>query len=212
MSRGSDFWSRRKARVRAEEDAEARARAAAELAETRAELEEKSDADVLAELELPDPDSLEPGDDFSGFMAKAVPERIRRRALRRLWLSNPTLANLDSLVDYGEDYTGSGVAEVVRTAYQVGKGMKAHVEELARQAEAEAEAEAAAADPASGTTETGTPDEPGESHADDAAVAAAAPETETGPDAQPAQTAWAGTDEDAPAPALPRRMRFSFAS
>ncbi len=212
MSRGSDFWSRRKARVRAEEDAEARARAAAELAETRAELEEKTDADVLAELELPDPDSLEPGDDFSGFMAKAVPERIRRRALRRLWLSNPTLANLDSLVDYGEDYTGSGVAEVVRTAYQVGKGMKAHVEELARQAEAEAEAEAAAADPAPGTTETDAPDEPGESHADDAAVAAAAPETETGPDAHPAQTAWAGTDEDAPAPALPRRMKFSFAS
>jgi len=212
MSRGSDFWSRRKARVRAEEDAEARARAAAELAETRAELEEKTDADVLAELELPDPDSLEPGDDFSGFMAKAVPERIRRRALRRLWLSNPTLANLDSLVDYGEDYTGSGVAEVVRTAYQVGKGMKAHVEELARQAEAEAGAEAAAADPAPGTTETDAPDEPGESHADDAAVAAAAPETETGPDAHPAQTAWAGTDEDAPAPALPRRMKFSFAS
>lgn len=210
MSRGSDFWSRRKARVRAEEDAEARARAAAELAETRAELEEKTDADVLAELELPDPDSLKPGDDFSGFMAKAVPERIRRRALRRLWLSNPTLANLDSLVDYGEDYTGSGVAEVVRTAYQVGKGMKAHVEELARQAEAEAEA--AAADPAPGTTETDAPDEPGESHADDAAVAAAAPETETGPDAHPAQTAWAGTDEDAPAPALPRRMKFSFAS
>ena len=71
-------------------------------------------------------------------MAKAVPDRIRRRALRRLWLSNPALANLDGLLDYGEDFTDSAtVVENIQTAYQVGKGMLKHVEELARQAEAE---------------------------------------------------------------------------
>lgn len=35
-----------------------------------------------SEAYLPDPDTLVQGDDFSVFMAKAVPDRIRRRALR----------------------------------------------------------------------------------------------------------------------------------
>ena len=97
---------------------------------------------------LPDPDTLQPGDDFRAFMAKAVPDRLRRRALRRLWQSNPALANLDGLVDYGEDFTDSAtVIENMQTAYQVGKGMTAHVEEMARQAEAEAQAAADAEDP-----------------------------------------------------------------
>lgn len=108
-----------------------------EVAERDAEVEEKTDEEVLEELGLPDPDALQPGDDFSAFMAKAVPDRIRRRALRRLWLSNPALANLDGLLDYGEDFTDSAtVVENLQTAYQVGKGMLKHVEELARQAEA----------------------------------------------------------------------------
>jgi len=108
-----------------------------EVAERDAEVEEKTDEEVLEELGLPDPDALQPGDDFSAFMAKAVPDRIRRRALRRLWLSNPALANLDGLLDYGEDFTDSAtVVENLQTAYQVGKGMLKHVEELAQQAEA----------------------------------------------------------------------------
>ena len=37
------------------------------------------------------------GDDFSGFMARNVPDHLRRRALRKLWVSNPVLANLDGL-------------------------------------------------------------------------------------------------------------------
>lgn len=144
MSAGSDFWARRKARVAAEDAADAEAREAAKLAEAKASLEEKSDAEVLEELELPDPDSLQRGDDFSAFMAKNVPDHIRRWALRKLWRTNPALANLDGLLDYGEDFTDKAcVIENMKTAYQVGKGMMAHVEELARQAEAKAEAEAA---------------------------------------------------------------------
>ena len=50
------------------------------------------------------------------------------------------LANVDGLVDYGEDYTDAAcVIEGLQTAYQVGKGMLAHVEEMARQAEAQDE-------------------------------------------------------------------------
>ncbi|MCR9146622.1 MAG: DUF3306 domain-containing protein [Rhodobacteraceae bacterium] len=134
MSRSADFWSRRKAQVEAEERAEAEAQEAAHLAARDEALQEKTDEEILEDLGLPDPDTLEQGADFKAFMAKAVPERIRRRALRRLWLSNPALANLDGLLDYGEDFTNKAtVIENMQTAYQVGKGMTAHVEELARQ-------------------------------------------------------------------------------
>src|SRR6056297_4169178 len=152
MSRPADFWARRKAKVAEEQLAEARAAEAAEQAAREAELAEKSDEEILEDLGLPDPDTLEEGADFKAFMAKAVPDRIRRRALRRLWISNPALANLDGLLDYGEDFTDSAkVLENMQTAYQVGKGMMAHVEELARQAEEKSAAESDAANMAEPT-------------------------------------------------------------
>ncbi|MGK7653980.1 DUF3306 domain-containing protein [Roseovarius sp. B08] len=166
MSAREDFWSRRKARVAAEDAAEVKAREEAKRAEVRASLEEKSDAEVLELLGLPDPDTMNRGDDFSAFMAEAVPDRIRRWALRRLWGTNPALANLDGLVDYGEDFTDSTrVIENMQTAYQVGKGMLTHVQKLAREAEAltamaerdaegEAEDEVGAPEPEVETEET----------------------------------------------------------
>lgn len=132
MTQSRDFWSRRKAAVQAEAEAEVIAVEEQAVAARQAELQEKSDAEILAEFDLPDPDTLQPGDDVSGFMAKAVPDRLRRRALRQLWRLNPVLANVDGLVDYGEDYTDAAcVIENLQTAYQVGKGMLAHVEALA---------------------------------------------------------------------------------
>ncbi|MFV1528657.1 MULTISPECIES: DUF3306 domain-containing protein [unclassified Phaeobacter] len=154
MSR-DDFWSRRRARVAAEQEAEAAEVAAAARQAAEEALEEKSDAEILQELNLPDPDEMQQGDDFSVFLKETIPARIRTRALRRLWTSNPILANVDGLLDYGEDFTDSAmVIENLQTAYQVGKGMTAHVEELARQAEeaaattadTEQEAEALAAE------------------------------------------------------------------
>ncbi|MCR9110664.1 DUF3306 domain-containing protein [Marivita sp. XM-24bin2] len=134
MSRGSDFWSRRKARVEAEEVEEARKAEAAEIEAKQKQLEEKSDADILEELGLPDPDSLEPGQDIAGFMNKAVPERLRRRAMRQLWRLNPVLANLDGLNDYDDDFTNAVTdAPGVKTAYQVGKGLLRHVQALEAQ-------------------------------------------------------------------------------
>ena len=136
MSGEQDFWARRKAKVQAETQAEQTAIEQKILVEQHAAIEEKTDAELLEELELPDPDTLKMGDDFSVFMSKAVPDRIRRRALRTLWRSNPVLANVDMLVDYGEDFTDSAmVVENMQTAYQVGKGMLKHVQEMARQAE-----------------------------------------------------------------------------
>jgi len=136
LSGEQDFWARRKAKVEAETLAEQAAVEQLVLAEQHAVLEEKTDAELLEELDLPDPDTLVMGDDFSVFMSKAVPDRIRRRALRILWRSNPVLANVDMLVDYGEDFTDAAMAvENIQTAYQVGKGMLKHVQEMARQAE-----------------------------------------------------------------------------
>ncbi len=96
-----------------------------EAAEPEApEVDERSDEEILVELGLPDPDGLTLGDDVTGFMSKAVPDRLRRRALRQLWRTNPVLANVDGLVEYGEDYTDSAmVVENLQTLYQVGKGM-----------------------------------------------------------------------------------------
>jgi hypothetical protein len=144
MKGESDFWSRRRAGVAAEERAEDIRLEAETTAEVEKAQEDKTDAELLEELDLPDPDTMEPGDDFSAFMRNAVPERLRRRALRKLWLSNPLLANVDGLIDYGEDFTDSAqVIENLSTTYQVGKGMLTHVLEMERQAE-EAEKKAAA--------------------------------------------------------------------
>ena len=105
-----------------------------------------SDEELLEKYDLPDPDAMQAGDDFSLFMKKAVPEKLRRRALRRLWLSNPVLANLDEMVDYGEDFTDAAtVVENMSTIYQVGKGsawkFKAEQERLAALAAEESDEE-----------------------------------------------------------------------
>jgi hypothetical protein len=126
-------WAMRKRAVAQQEKAEheqadIEAEAQVALADperigTAAEPEEETDEQILERLGLPDPDAMEKGDDFSAFMTSTVPARIRNRALRRLWISNPVLANLDELVDYGEDFTDAAtVIENLQTAYQVGRG------------------------------------------------------------------------------------------
>ncbi len=138
MTGEKDFWSRRKAKVREAEEQELIAREAENETSQLAELEEKTDQEILTELELPDPDELQRGDDFTAFMRSTVPERLRRRALRRLWQSNPVLANVDGLIDYGDDFTDKAtVIENLQTTYQVGKGMLKHVMEMAEKAKRE---------------------------------------------------------------------------
>ncbi|MEO0943608.1 MAG: DUF3306 domain-containing protein [Pseudomonadota bacterium] len=188
-----DFWSRRRAAVEAEQRKDEKAKENAFLAERHAALEETTDEEILAQLDLPDPDDLTEGDDFTVFMAKAVPDRIRRRALRTLWKSNPVLANVDHLVEYGEDYTdGATVVENLQTAYQVGKGMMEHVEEMAQQA-AEAEDQPVGEGPVE--------DEETEEVDRDALLANAAP-------AEPVTSTEALIDDDSQVVAVPRRMKF----
>lgn len=94
-------------------------------------LDDRTDSEVLEALGLPDPETLKSGDDFTAFMAKAVPARLRNRALRKLWVSDPVFANLDMLIDYGDDFTDAAtVIENLQTAYQVGKGFVDRVADL----------------------------------------------------------------------------------
>ena len=168
----------------------------------------KSDEEILQELGLPDPDKLTDGDDFKRFMTSAVPTRLRNRALRRLWLTNPVLANLDELVDYGEDYTDAAtVVENLQTAYQVGKGwLKDKIEDD--------EVEEIPDAPEAATAYHGE-DQPGEARAQDEVApdpepdAVPAPHGEDSPEGLDEPAAMAAAPGPEPIPA-PRRMRFRF--
>ncbi len=125
-----DFLSRWSRRKRAVAEEEPRPEAVEEpTPEQEPETQEEEDA-LLAELDLPVPETLKPGDDFSAFMADGVPQFLRKRALRVLWRSNPVLANLDGLNDYDEDFTSPELTQkVLATAYQVGRGIVSQVSE-----------------------------------------------------------------------------------
>jgi len=112
-------WARRKSEAETTKNAEAPALLDQEN-EAIDRTDEPPEFDVAS---LPDIDSLGPGSDFSVFMQAGVPPALKTKALRKLWLTKPELANLDGLVDYGEDLTGSfKVVDHLKTAYQVGKG------------------------------------------------------------------------------------------
>lgn len=73
--------------------------------------------------DLPDVETLDGESDYSVFLGENVPEDLTRLALRKLWRSDPALANLDGLNDYDTDFTMAGkAAEAVKTAYRVGRG------------------------------------------------------------------------------------------
>ncbi len=133
-------WSDRKKAVQDEAEAEIEV-AIDDVEEQVEDLPEKTEAELLEELGLKDPDEMVAGDDFSVFMGKAIPQQLKNRALRKLWLSNPVLANIDNLVDYGEDYTidPNAAVEKIVSAYKVGKGYK---DKWAAEEKAEAEAAA----------------------------------------------------------------------
>lgn len=191
MSRGQsdgqgDFlgrWSARKLKARTEpEPGHEPAASADPAAATPAAIpEDLPDDEILRRLDLPDPDTLVKGDNFAAFLKAGVPARLRNRALRRLWISDPVLANLDGLNDYDQDFTDAAtVVKDLKTAYRVGRGMLRDEEP----------AEAAIAEPA--------PDDPlSGDHA------ANAPEHD---DPAPVERARAATSETAASPPAPGEL------
>ena len=212
MTQSTDFWSARRARVAEEEEALLEIESAKAQAQLNEAQEEKSDEEILLEHNLPDPDNLTADDNVAGFMAKSVPERLRRRALRRFWRLNPILANVDGLVDYGENYTDAAtVVENLMSTYQVGKGMLAHVEylaELAKKKEGEAEEDEAEQELAEAeeSLEEETPNDMSLTASEDEISDQVCHEDQfITPEA-------VKEDNIAEAPLKPRRMRFRFAS
>ncbi len=170
-----------------------------------------SDTELLEKYALPDPDTMKSGDNFSVFMKEAVPDRLRRRALRVLWGSNPILANLDELVDYGEDFTDAAtVVANMQTIYKVGKGSAwKFKEEQARIAEAKAAKEA---EDEKRRAHNGEPEEEIALTSEDAEEEHAEltdPE-DTEPDIEVAELSEEDTEPPLPPPYRPSHMRFEF--
>ncbi len=84
-------------------------------------------ADLGPPPDLPDIDSLDKDSDFTPFMADGVPEELKRLALRKLWVSDPVLANLDGLNDYDEDF-----GAIVKAGTEFMNNLKLQQEEAAR--------------------------------------------------------------------------------
>lgn len=142
----SGFWQKRRAAVVAEAEAEAQAAEARALEAQEAALAERSDDELLAEFDLPVPEDLVSGEQLRAFLKAQLPQRLKTRALRSFWKTNPVLACLDGLNDYNDDYTAAATAgKPVNTIYQVGRGMVAKVEEVL---------EAGASDPVEETSTT----------------------------------------------------------
>jgi len=132
-------WSRRKRQDNSAGEREEEPREAAEArsgttpgeetAETPAG-EARADApsaepEMLTEADLPDIESLTYESDFSIFMKANVPLALQKRALQKLWSSNPVLANLDGLNDHDLDYTIAEMKEIAaQSAADLASGTK----------------------------------------------------------------------------------------
>lgn len=204
MSRSpADFWSRRRAAVAAEDRAETRAEQHAAEAEQQRALEDRPDEEILAELNLPAPEEMEDPAQVQALLKAVAPQRLKTRALRRLWRLNPVLANVDGLVDYGDDFTDAArVVENLQSLYQVGKGM---FDKAVEQAEAEARAANADKDAIDEVPDQVRDAVATDADDTDANVAPPAPAPEPAPLAHSEPTAAPETYA-----AAPRRMRFRF--
>lgn len=140
MSETRDFWSRRRAKVALEAEQERKDEFKNQrLIQEQSECE-LSDDELCKKYELPALDDLNDPEAIKQFLKQGVPQRLKTLALRRLWRLNPVLANLDGLVDYGDDFANPPlIGDAVKTAYQVGKGMLKHIQALEEEARAEAQ-------------------------------------------------------------------------
>ncbi|HEX6957832.1 MAG TPA: DUF3306 domain-containing protein [Ferrovibrio sp.] len=103
-------WSQRKADSRRkrpppEETAQEADAAAADMG--------AADAAPIDPASLPPIDSLTADSDFSVFLKAGVPPALRVAALRKLWLTEPSVLEPDKLVEYGWDFNAPDYGEIV---------------------------------------------------------------------------------------------------
>lgn len=116
-------WSARKRAVAAEDAApDLPANDAAQDDAAAAARAVELDANRLA-AEAVDLETLDKDSDLSLFLRDGVPDLLRKAALQKVWRSNPIFANLDELVDYGEDFGRKElIMETFTSAWQAGRG------------------------------------------------------------------------------------------
>ena len=116
-------WSRRKEAVREGEEGVPEPFAEEQAAALPAEVTKDQPVEEIAPEDLPDIETMDKDSDYKAFMKTGVPPDLQRQALARLWRSDPALANLDELLDYGENFATEGkIVGALKTAYQVGSG------------------------------------------------------------------------------------------
>lgn len=86
-------------------------------------------------LELPSIESLGATSDYSAFLKPGVPAGLRQEALQKLWATNPALMAPEVMDLHMGDYSSPPVAEVVKTAWRLGKGVLDAVELAAEEEE-----------------------------------------------------------------------------
>ena len=103
---------------------------------------------VLTDEDMPSLESLGEDSDYRGFLSPGVSKELRRRALRKLFMS--AVFNVrDGLDDYDEDFTSfEALGDIVTSDMKHQAEMEA---ERARQARADAETETGIEDESSGT-------------------------------------------------------------
>ncbi|MGH1406933.1 MAG: DUF3306 domain-containing protein [Rhodomicrobiaceae bacterium] len=123
-------WSRRKQTDEAEltdpsvsdEKSENREREQSnEISASEKEAEEKEMVENREAAEAINLETLNYESDFGPFMKKGVPEVLKNLAMRKLWTSNPILANVDGLNDYDENFADPAL-NVFKSNWKVGRG------------------------------------------------------------------------------------------
>ncbi len=117
-------WSKRKRLAQEDDDGATEASVDSEIpiSSDDPEIDELPELKANREAaEAVDLESLDYESDFSIFMKAGVPELLKRAAMRKLWTSNPLLANVDGLNDYDEDFADPKF-NVFKSAWQAGRG------------------------------------------------------------------------------------------
>ncbi len=132
-------WSRRKreaSRRQRSPRAEVREEQAAAVTSPTAPQASAEEAGAVDPAHLPDPETLGPDADFRAYLREGVPEELKRRALRRLWRTNPIIRSVDMLDDYCEDFTDAAtVVAGLRTVCKAGRDLQAKLADAERKLE-----------------------------------------------------------------------------
>ena len=189
---GKGFLSRWSQRKRAVEEA-----ASEPEVPQQAESSAAGDDDTIDPKDLPDIDSLDAGSDYTVFLKKGVPPALKRKALNKLWQTDPAFRHICMLDDYNLDYTDAAtVVPNLKTLYQVGRGMVLPDEEPEQTSSAE---DAAALRPGAGESAQASLSSP------DVAAEPEQAEQQQRETVEELPTTQAGADESASATKLRRQ-------